>query len=99
MPDMILNRNSKRILNQLKVFTVAAKQCCESRFQNAPFWPISALGSNFNPRNTMLYAESESCGLEGDLLVLHVKMVSQVQRYIRTGITYGGDDKAIVVHS
>ncbi|MBU1054105.1 MAG: hypothetical protein KKC46_09785 [Proteobacteria bacterium] len=23
-----------------------------SQFQNAPFWPISALGSNFNPRNT-----------------------------------------------
>ena len=23
-----------------------------SRFQNVPFWPISALGSNFNPRNT-----------------------------------------------
>jgi hypothetical protein len=24
----------------------------KSQFQNAPFWPISALGSNFNPRNT-----------------------------------------------
>ena len=23
-----------------------------SQFQNAPFWPISALGSNFNPQNT-----------------------------------------------
>ncbi|MBU1054892.1 MAG: hypothetical protein KKC46_13855 [Proteobacteria bacterium] len=23
-----------------------------SQLQNAPFWPISALGSNFNPRNT-----------------------------------------------
>ncbi|MFZ3046522.1 MAG: hypothetical protein WA151_11450, partial [Desulfatirhabdiaceae bacterium] len=22
-----------------------------SWFQNAPFWPISALGENFNPRN------------------------------------------------
>jgi len=24
----------------------------ESQFQNVPVWPISALGSNFNPRNT-----------------------------------------------
>ncbi|MBU1055554.1 MAG: hypothetical protein KKC46_17290 [Proteobacteria bacterium] len=23
-----------------------------SQFQNAPFWPILALGLNFNPRNT-----------------------------------------------
>jgi hypothetical protein len=23
-----------------------------SQFQNVPFWPISALGSNFNPQNT-----------------------------------------------
>ncbi|MBU4011059.1 MAG: hypothetical protein KJ882_09870, partial [Proteobacteria bacterium] len=23
-----------------------------SQFQNVPFWPISALGENFNPRNT-----------------------------------------------
>jgi len=24
----------------------------ESQFQNVPFWPISALGSNFNPQKT-----------------------------------------------
>jgi len=24
----------------------------KSQFQNVPFWPISALGENFNPRNT-----------------------------------------------
>jgi hypothetical protein len=23
-----------------------------SQFQNIPFWPVSALGSNFNPQNT-----------------------------------------------
>ncbi|MBU3946660.1 MAG: hypothetical protein KJ826_00360 [Proteobacteria bacterium] len=23
-----------------------------SQFQNVPFWPISVLGENFNPRNT-----------------------------------------------
>ncbi|MBU4009280.1 MAG: hypothetical protein KJ882_00830, partial [Proteobacteria bacterium] len=25
----------------------------ESQFQNVPFWPISALGKNYNPRNTL----------------------------------------------
>jgi len=25
----------------------------KSQFQNVPFWPISALGSNFNPQNTL----------------------------------------------
>ena len=24
----------------------------KSQFQNVPFWPISTLGKNFNPRNT-----------------------------------------------
>jgi len=39
---------SVRILNAVAAKTVLN----QSQFQNAPFWPISALGSNFNPRNT-----------------------------------------------
>ena len=33
-----------------------------SQFQNVPFWPISALGSNFNPRNTTSYLKIKILG-------------------------------------
>jgi len=31
---------------------IRQKDCFKSQFQNVPFCPISASGSNFNPRNT-----------------------------------------------
>jgi hypothetical protein len=32
--------------------TLPKKRILMSQFQNVPFWPISSLGSKFNPRNT-----------------------------------------------
>ena len=36
----------------LFLMKLASKEIPWSQFQNAPFRPISALGENFNPRNT-----------------------------------------------
>ena len=47
-------RMLSRLLHRRKSTSVLAKVNVlpQSQFQNVPFWPISALGSNFNPQNT-----------------------------------------------
>ncbi|MBU4010268.1 MAG: hypothetical protein KJ882_05830, partial [Proteobacteria bacterium] len=38
---------------KITILLIAIIYCFhQSQFQNVPFWPISALGKNFNPRNT-----------------------------------------------